>query len=117
MIVITLIPASAATGAAADIRSHLDGRNGSRSPECSDTVHWALFVHATDARDSPLATAESVEMTQDEPTVARTENRASAVWAEAGALEKACGAKAMPIRKGSKSKRSRWRVMPTRLRP
>ena len=109
---ITLILASVPTGAAADIRNRLDGRNGCRSPECSETVHRALFVHVTEAGDSGRATVESVEMTQDEATVARTENRPSAVWAEAGALAMASGANAAPIMKEGLGLKWRRRIIP-----
>ena len=108
-----LILASAPTGAAADIRNRGDGRNGTRTPECSETVHRALFVHVTEAGDSGRATVESVEMTQDEATVARTENRPSAVWAEAGALAMASGASAAPNMKEGTGWKWRRRIIPT----
>ena len=68
------------------------------------------------AGDVGVTSGVGREMRQVEPTVARTENRPSAVWAEAGALENASGAKARPSSNGVEDMRWRRRVIPTRLR-
>jgi hypothetical protein len=111
--VITLILASVTGGSPAVTRYRLVGR----TPECSETVQLAPFVHSTDGRESALDPVASVEMTQDELTLARTAKRPSAVWATAGALERTSGAKAMAItKKGIMDIRWRRWVIATCLR-
>ena len=106
---ITLILASIPDGAPAVTRNRRVGRELT----CSETVHRAPFVHATDALASARVPVASVETTQVELTVARTANRPSAVWAAAGAPEAASDAKAMHSMKVGVS----MRVIATRLRP
>jgi len=110
VISLILVPVPDAVPAAT--RKRLDGRK----PVCSEMVHRAPPVQVTDAGRGALAAVESVETTQVELTVARTANCVSAVWLQAGALEKASTARAVPVMAGGIDLKWRLRVIATRLR-